>query len=60
MQNSKPRPSIYVTVSKVVSEDALYAADGVGNDEIAARLDTPRQVISKWRKRFYDGAHMAA
>ena len=33
---------------------ALYAADGVGNDEIAARLDTPRQVISKWRKRFYD------
>jgi transposase len=23
-------------------------------DEIAARLDTPRQVVSKWRKRFYD------
>src|SRR5712675_3780021 len=32
----------------------LYAADGLGNDEIAARLDTPRQVVSKWRKRFYD------
>jgi len=31
----------------------LYAADGLGNDEIAACLDTPRQV-SKWRKRFYD------
>ncbi len=30
----------------------LYAADGLGNDEIAARLDTPRQVVSKWRKRF--------
>ena len=32
----------------------LYAADGLGNDEIAARLDTPRQVVSKWRKRFFD------
>lgn len=31
----------------------LYAADGKGNDEIAARLDTPRQVVSKWRKRFF-------
>ena len=27
----------------------LYAAEGLGNDEIAARLDTPRQVVSKWR-----------
>jgi len=32
----------------------LYAAEGMGNDEIAARLDTPRQVVSKWRKRFCD------
>jgi transposase len=31
----------------------LYAADGYGNDEIAARLDTPRQIVSKWRKRFF-------
>ncbi len=30
------------------------AADGLRNDEIAARLDTPRQVVSKWRKRFYE------
>lgn len=30
----------------------LYAAAGLGNDEIAARLDTPRQIVSKWRKRF--------
>jgi len=29
----------------------LYAADGPGNDQIAARLDTPRQVVPKWRKR---------
>jgi transposase len=30
----------------------LYAAAGLGNDEIASRLDTPRQIVSKWRKRF--------
>jgi Homeodomain-like domain len=29
-----------------------YAAEGLCNDEIAARLDTPGQVVSKWRKRF--------
>ena len=32
----------------------LYAADGFSNDIIAARLDTPRQIVSKWRKRFHD------
>ena len=32
----------------------LYAAGGFRNDEIAARLDTPRQVVSKWRKRFFE------
>jgi transposase len=31
----------------------LMAADGLDNDEIAARLDTHREVVSKWRKRFY-------
>jgi hypothetical protein len=30
----------------------LMAADGLSNDLIAARLDTPRQIVSKWRKRF--------
>lgn len=32
----------------------LYAAEGWSNDEIAARLDTPRQIVSKWRKRFFE------
>ncbi len=32
----------------------LYAAQGLRNDEIAARLDTPRQIVSKWRKRFFE------
>jgi transposase len=31
----------------------LYSADGLSNDVIAARLDTPRQIVSKWRKRFF-------
>jgi transposase len=31
----------------------LYAADGLRIDEIAARLDLPRQIVSKWRKRFF-------
>jgi transposase len=30
------------------------AAAGMGNDEIAARLDTRREVVSKWRKRFFE------
>ena len=32
----------------------LYAAQGLSNEEIAARLDTPRQIVSKWRKRFFE------
>lgn len=32
----------------------LYAAQGLANDEIAHRLDTPRQIVSKWRKRFFE------
>jgi len=32
----------------------LYAADGLRNDQIAARLDTPRQIVSKWRKRYFE------
>jgi transposase len=30
----------------------LLAAEGFSNDVIAARLDTPRQIVSKWPKRF--------
>lgn len=31
----------------------LMAAAGLDNDVIGSRLDTPRQIVSKWRKRFY-------
>jgi len=32
----------------------LYAAQGLTNEAIAARTDLPRQIVSKWRKRFYE------
>lgn len=31
----------------------LLAADGWENKEIGERLDMPRPVVSKWRKRFF-------
>jgi transposase len=31
----------------------LLAASGMENEEISERLDVPREVASKWRKRFY-------
>src|SRR5258708_39761589 len=30
-----------------------HAAQGLTNDEIARRLDTRREVVSLWRKRFF-------
>jgi len=32
----------------------LLAAEGQENTEIAQRLDTPVQIVSKWRKRFFE------
>ncbi len=32
----------------------LLAADGLSNKDIGQRLDLPRQIVSKWRKRFFD------
>ena len=32
----------------------LHAAEGLSNDEIAQRLDTRREVVSLWRKRFFE------
>jgi transposase len=32
----------------------LMAAEGLDNSEIAARLDTRREIVSKWRKRFFE------
>ena len=43
-------PYMSVVRAKIV----LYAAEGMANDQIAARLDTTRQIVSKWRKRFFE------
>jgi len=32
----------------------LLAADGLSNDEIARSLSARREVVSLWRKRFFD------
>jgi transposase len=32
----------------------LYAAEGMENKDIAARLDTSPQIVAKWRKRFFE------
>lgn len=32
----------------------LLAAVGLRNDEIARRLNSRREVVSKWRKRFFE------
>jgi len=49
----------YMTVIR--AKIVLLAADGWRNDQIAARLDMPRHVVGKWRKRFFekrfDGLH---
>jgi transposase len=31
----------------------LLAAQGIDNDVIGGRLDMPRQIVSKWRQRFF-------
>jgi transposase len=41
-------PYCDVTRAKVI----LMAAQNLENEEIGLRLDLPRQVVSKWRKRF--------
>jgi len=32
----------------------LHAAEGLSNDQIAQQLDTRREVVSLWRKRFFE------
>lgn len=41
-------PYCEVARAKVI----LMAAEGLQNKQIGLRLDLPRQIVSKWRKRF--------
>ncbi len=43
-------PYFHVLRAKMV----LMAAQGLSNDEIGRRLDTRREVVCMWRKRFFD------
>lgn len=45
-------PYLQVQRAKMI----LMAAEGLSNDEIALRLDTSRDVVSIWRKRFFTEA----
>ena len=50
MARSYTSPYWQVTRARMV----LLAAEGLRNDEIAARLDCGRDVVSQWRKRFFE------
>ena len=43
-------PYYQVVRAKVI----LLAASGLRNDQIAAQVSLPRQMVSKWRKRFFE------
>ena len=43
-------PYIFVLRAKMI----LMAAQGLQNDQIAQSLSVPRQIVSKWRKRFFE------
>jgi len=38
----------------VRAQTILLAAQGLRNDQIGARLNMRREVVSKWRKRFFE------
>jgi transposase len=38
----------------VRAKAVLLAAEGLRNDQIATRVSLPRQIVSKWRKRFFE------
>jgi CRP-like cAMP-binding protein len=43
-------PYFQVTRAKII----LFAAEGVANKDIAEYLRVPREIVSKWRKRFFE------
>src|SRR5438105_4378839 len=43
-------PYFQVVRAKVI----LMAARGLRNDQIAGQVSLPRQIVSKWRKRFFE------
>jgi len=50
-EQSRKYTSPYETV--VRAKAILFAAEGLSNKTIGERLGLPRQIVSKWRKRFW-------
>jgi transposase len=50
MANKYTSPYFKVVRAKIV----LMAAAGLRNNQIAERVSLPRQIVSKWRKRFFE------
>ena len=50
-QQARRYTSAYCDVQR--AKVILLATDGLENKAIGQRLDLPRQVVSKWRKRFF-------
>lgn len=48
--NKYTLPYFKVVRAKMV----LLAAQGLSNDEIADQLSTRREIVSRWRKRFFE------
>ena len=51
LERSRQYTSTYRQVIR--AKIVLLGSRGLSNDTIAARLDTPRQIVSKWRQRFW-------
>lgn len=51
-ERARKYTSPYFTVLR--AKMILLAAQGLSNDQIAARLDVGRDVVSQWRKRFFE------
>jgi len=49
-ETSRKYTSPYCDVAR--AKAILMAAEGLQNKDIGRRLDLPRQIVSKWRKRF--------
>ncbi len=50
MSQKYTSPYYKVVRAKVI----LLASQGLENKEIGKRLELPRQIVSKWRKRFFE------
>ncbi len=51
VERSKQYTAPYYKV--VRAKIVLLAASGMENEHISERLDVPRRVVTKWRKRFF-------